>query len=106
MTVQELLPALRETSDGAVMLTLHVQPGARRSELVGMYGVQAVKIAVAAPPVDGKANAALRKILAEWLEIPQSKIELKSGQSGRDKQFVITGLSLAATADKLADFSK
>ena len=41
MTVQELLPVLRETSDGKVILPLHVQPGAKRDAIAGMYGEQA-----------------------------------------------------------------
>lgn len=105
MTLQELLPALRETADGRVV-TLRVQPGARRDGIAGMYGEQALKVAVAAPPVDGKANAALRKILARWLGVPQAQIELKSGLSGRDKQFVVSGLSTAQAAAKLMDISK
>ena len=106
MTLQELLPALRETADGRVVLTLRVQPGARHDAVAGMYGTQALKVAVAAPPVDGKANAALRKTLARWLCVPQAQIELKSGLSGRDKQFVVSGLSTAQTAAKLMDISK
>jgi len=106
MTLQELLPALRETADGRVVLTLRVQPGARHDGIAGMYGEQALRVAVAAPPVDGKANAALRKSLARWLGVPQAQIELKSGLSGRDKQFVVSGLSTAQTAAKLMDISK
>jgi hypothetical protein len=89
-----------------VVLTLRVQPGARHDGIAGMYGEQALRVAVAAPPVDGKANAALRKSLARWLGVPQAQIELKSGLSGRDKQFVVSGLSTAQTAAKLMDISK
>ena len=106
MTERELLPALRETSDGAVALTLRVQPGAKTDGLAGLYGEKCLKVAVAAPPVDGKANAALRKLLARWLGVPQAQVELKTGLSGRDKQFVVSGVSMAETARKLAELSK
>ena len=106
MTVQELLPLLRTTSDGKVILPLHVQPGAKRDAIAGMYGEQALKLATSAPPVDGKANAALKKLLSKWLGVPQAQIELKSGLTGRDKQFVISGLTPAETANKLVENSK
>ena len=106
MTERELLPALRETSDGAVVLTLRVQPGAKTDGLAGLYGEKCLKVAVAAPPVDGKANAALRKLLARWLGVPQAQVELKTGLSGRDKQFAVSGVSRAETARKLAEISK
>ena len=106
MTEQELTPILRTTSDGKVLLPLHVQPGAKRDALAGLYGDQAVKLATTAPPVDGKANAALRKLLSKWLGIPQAQIELKSGLTGRDKQFVISGLSQEDITKKLVDNSK
>ena len=106
MTEQELTPILRTTSDGKVLLPLHVQPGAKRDALAGLYGDQAVKLATTAPPVDGKANAALRKLLSKWLGIPQAQIELKSGLTGRDKQFVISGLSQEEITKKLVENSK
>ncbi|MBQ7207722.1 MAG: DUF167 domain-containing protein [Lentisphaeria bacterium] len=106
MTERELLPALRETSDGAVVLTLRVQPGAKCDGLSGLYGERSLKVAVSAPPVDGKANAALRRLLARWLGVPQAQIELKNGLSGRDKQFVVSGVSRTETARKLAEISK
>ena len=106
MTVTELLPLLKQTSDGKVILPLHVQPGAKRDALAGLYGDQALKLATSAPPVDGKANAALRKLLSRWLGIPQAQIELKSGLTGRDKQFVISGLPQTEIANKLVENSK
>ncbi|HMG45440.1 MAG TPA: DUF167 domain-containing protein [Acidimicrobiales bacterium] len=74
--------------DGNVMLTVHVQPGARRSEIVGPHG-DALKVRVTAPPVDGKANAAVVELLAEILDAP---VELVAGASSRRKRLRITGL--------------
>ena len=106
MTPQELIPALKETSEGSIQLALHVQPGAKRDTVVGMYGEKALKLATSAPPVDGKANAALRKLLSKWLGLPQAQIELKSGLTGRDKLFIITGLPMIEIAKKLVENSK
>ena len=74
---------LREREGGAT-LTLHIQPGARRSEIAGIHG-DALKIRLAAPPVDGKANAALIDFVAERLGLPRSAVLLKSGQTSRRK---------------------
>ncbi len=106
MTEQELLPVLKRTSDGRIMLPLHVQPGAKRDAIAGMYGEQALKLATSAPPVDGKANAALKKLLSKWLGVPQGNIELKSGLAGRDKQFVISGITLEDMVKKIIENTK
>ena len=77
-----------------------------RDAVVGIYGDKALKLATTAPPVDGKANAALKKLLSKWLGVPQAQIELKSGLTGRDKQFVISGIPLTETVNKLVENSK
>jgi uncharacterized protein (TIGR00251 family) len=71
-------------------LNLHVQPGARRSEIVGLHG-SALKIKVAAPAVDNKANAALTEFLSETLGIPKSAVAISRGAAGRRKVVEITG---------------
>ena len=81
---------LKVTHDG-VLLSLHVQPGAKRSEIVGIHG-EALKIRLAAPPVDGKANACLVNFLAEVLALPKSGISLVSGQSSRSKRVAVAML--------------
>lgn len=67
-----------------VTLTLHIQPGAKKTEINGLHG-EALKIRLAAPPVDGKANAALIEFLAVRLGIARSLVSLKSGLSSRRK---------------------
>lgn len=74
---------LRE-SGGRTTLTLHIQPGARKTEITGQHG-DALKIRLAAPPVDGKANAALIDFIADRLGLTKSAISLKSGQTSRRK---------------------
>jgi len=71
-------------------LNLHVQPGARRSEIVGLHG-SALKIKVAAPAVDNKANAALTEFLSETLGIPKSAVAISRGAAGRRNVVEITG---------------
>ncbi len=65
-------------------LTLHIQPGAKKTEIAGTYG-DALKIRLLAPPVDGKANAALLDFLAKRLGLAKSQISLISGQTSRRK---------------------
>jgi len=84
---------LREC-DGCTRLTLHIQPGASKSEVAGVRG-DALKIRLAAAPVDGKANAALIGFVADRLGLAKSAIRLKSGQTSRRKVLEV----VAAPAD-------
>jgi uncharacterized protein (TIGR00251 family) len=70
--------------EGRTLLTLHIQPGAKKTEVAGLYG-DALKIRLAAPPVDGKANAALIAFVADRLGLSKSAVHLKSGQTSRRK---------------------
>ncbi|MEX2294024.1 MAG: DUF167 family protein, partial [Acidimicrobiales bacterium] len=76
-------PWARRTSDGW-SLTIRVQPGAVRSEVVGPHG-DALRIRIASPPVDGKANAELVRFLAEHLGLPARSVEVVRGQTSRTK---------------------
>ena len=80
----------RVAGDGRITLTLHIQPGAKKTEFAGLHG-DALKIRLAAPPVDGKANDALVKFVAETLGLPKSAVSLKSGQTSRRKVLEVTG---------------
>ena len=75
-----------ESRDGALTLTLrvHAQPGAKRTEIVGSHG-NALKIRVAAPAVDGKANAELLRFIAEQFGVPLRSVALLHGDTGRQK---------------------
>jgi len=75
------------------ILTLHVQPRASRTEVAGWHG-DAVKIRLAAPPVDGAANDALTAFLADRLAVPRSAVSLVGGATSRRKRVRIDGLSL------------
>ncbi len=71
-------------------LTLHVQPGAKRTEVAGLHG-EAMKIRLAAPPVEGRANEALLKFIAESFGVPLRQVELRQGGQSRHKVVAITG---------------
>ena len=71
-------------------LLVHVQPRATRTEIVGWHG-DAIKIRVAAPPVDGAANEELVRFVAGALGLPRSAVRLASGSAGRHKRLEIDG---------------
>jgi uncharacterized protein (TIGR00251 family) len=86
--------------DGDVRLAVRAQPGAKVSQVTGMHGDR-LKIAVHAPPVDGKANAALCAFVAEWLGVPKRAVTLGAGEASRDKRLDITA-DLALVQEKVA----
>lgn len=85
----------RVAGDGRITLTLHIQPGARKTEFAGLHG-DALKIRLAAPPVDGKANEALLKFIADTLGMAKTAVSLKSGSTSRRKVLELKGVDCAA----------
>lgn len=71
-----------------ILLTLYVQPGAKHNEIVGMHG-NALKIKLATPPIEGRANKALLRYMATLFEVPLSNITLKRGTKSRQKTIEI-----------------
>lgn len=92
---------LRETAAG-VSFAVRVQPRAGRTAIVGVMG-DAVKVAVAAPPVEGKANEALVRFFAELLGVGRAAVEILSGESGRNKVVRVSGVS-GVTADRVREW--
>jgi uncharacterized protein (TIGR00251 family) len=87
-----------------VTLAVRAQPGAKKTAIVGVYGEGAdaqLKVAVHAPPVEGRANAALIEFLAELFDVPRSKVELVSGELSRSKVFLLRGVTLAQAEPRL-----
>lgn len=91
---------LRESPAG-VSLRVRVQPRAPRDQIAGVKA-GALAVRIAAPPVDGEANAALVRFLARALHVPAATIELRHGQSGRDKLLQVSGLDAAGLRLRLA----
>jgi len=78
----------READDGSLTLQIQAQPGARSTAVLGPYGEGSearLKIALAAAPVDGKANAELRAFLADAFGVAKRNVLLLRGESGRNK---------------------
>lgn len=78
---------IKKTKDG-VMIDVVVQPKSSRDEIVGMHGDR-LKIKLTAPPVDGKANAALIAFLAKILGVTKSRITIVRGETGRRKTLLV-----------------
>ena len=90
---------------GRVTVTLYVQPGAKKSGIAGLHG-DALKVRIAAPATDNKANAELVKFLGAQLGISRSTIAIRRGATGRRKVIEIAGgAGLAAKLRVIADTS-
>jgi len=90
---------LREQGGGTV-LRVRVSPAAVRSRVLGEYG-GALKVAVAAAPERGKANRALRDLLAASLGVTRGQVELVAGEVSRDKVVRVNGLILEETRRRI-----
>lgn len=77
---------------GKISLRVHVQPRASRNRLAGVHG-EALKLCLASPPVDGRANEAVIDFFAGLFKVPRSAVTIVSGKSSRDKRLVISGLN-------------
>jgi uncharacterized protein (TIGR00251 family) len=93
-------PWLREDAEG-VVLELLVQPRASRTRVVGEHEGR-LKLQLAAPPVDGEANAALVEFLADALEVRKADVVLLRGESGRRKTVRVRGVRAPVAALRLA----
>jgi uncharacterized protein (TIGR00251 family) len=97
---------LRATAQG-VTLAVRAQPGAKKTAITGLYGEGAaaqLKVAVHAPPLEGRANAALIEFLAGMFSIPKNAVQLVAGESSRSKVFEIRGITPASANIVLARY--
>ena len=90
---------MNETSTG-VTFAVKVHPRAKKNAITGEVG-DALKVALTAPPVDGKANAACIEFFAKLLKVPRSSVTIASGQSSRNKVIRVTGLSAEEVRKRL-----
>ena len=86
--------------DGAVTIKVKVQPRAPRTEIVGEHA-GALKLRVAAPPVDGKANQECIRFLAKLFKVSATSVEIISGDSSRDKVIRIRSISARRVLEAL-----
>ena len=82
------LPVWARWQSGALLLAIHAQPGARRTRVVGIHG-ERLKIALHAPPLDGKANEELLRFIAETLALRRNMLRLTAGLASREKTVAI-----------------
>jgi uncharacterized protein (TIGR00251 family) len=98
--MQERQFHLHDGKKGAA-LAVRVTPRARKNEIVEVLNDGTVKIRLTAPPVNGKANEALLKFLAEVLEVPVSRLEVVAGATGRDKLISVVDMDASTLHRKI-----
>ena len=76
-----------------VQIRVHAQPGAKKTEVVGLHG-DAIKIRIQAPPLEGRANEELARFLAETIGLSRSQVNLLRGDKSRAKVFEVSGASI------------
>lgn len=97
---------IRETAEG-ITLAARAQPGAKKTAIMGVYGegeTAQLKIAVQAPPIEGRANEALIAFLAKQFGIAKSAVVLISGELSRSKVFLLRGVTVASARAWLAAY--
>jgi uncharacterized protein (TIGR00251 family) len=100
------LPDWLHILDGGVVFDVHAQPGARRTTIVGEHAGR-LKIAVSAPPLEGRANRALVELISRRLALPRRSVTVASGEGSRDKRFhVATSLPADEIVRRLAPGEK
>ncbi len=92
---------IRDSPRGATF-AVRVQPRARKNAIIGELD-GALKLALTAPPIEGKANAACVEFVANLLKVPRSSVTIASGQRGRNKVIRVAGLSAAAVKQRLQE---
>jgi uncharacterized protein len=86
--------------EGAVTIKVKVQPRAPKTEIVGEHA-GALKLRIAAPPVDGKANDECRRYLAKLLKVSATSVEIIAGESSRDKVIRVSDMSARRVLEAL-----
>lgn len=72
------------------MLSLHVQPGAKQTAVAGLHG-DTLKIRLAAPPIEGRANEALLRFIADFFKVAVRDVEIRKGEQSRQKRVEVRG---------------
>ena len=80
----------RRNADGVLCICVHARPGAKRTEVAGLHG-DALKIRIAAPALEDRANEALIEFIAGKLAVPRRNVTLVGGAKSRDKRLEVVG---------------
>jgi uncharacterized protein len=92
--------SIRDTAAG-VTFAVKVQPRAKKNAITGELG-DALKLALTAPPIDGRANEACIEFFANLLKVPRSSVTISSGETSRNKVIRVAGLSVEEVRRRLA----
>lgn len=97
------MPFLLQQADGQLLLLLHIQPKSSKSRVAGLFD-GCLKLAIQAPPVDGRANEEVLRFLAELLALPRRQLSLVSGARGRRKQVAVSGIEVGQLRQRLQPY--
>ena len=87
--------------DGSVELRIYCQPRASKTEIVGLYG-DAIKVRLAAPPVEGQANMKLCQFLSKFFGALRQEVQILAGKGARQKRVLIKGKTVKEILDRLS----
>lgn len=91
---------LTQGENNSVFVALYIQPKASKNSFCGRHGDE-LKLAITAPPVDGKANKTVIAYLAKFFGVPKSFITIKNGQQSRHKRCMVKGITLDGAQNKI-----
>jgi hypothetical protein len=83
-----------------VLINIKVVPSASKTE-IAEFGIEAIRVRIAAPPVDGEANKELTRFLAKFLGVAKSSVQILKGESGKNKKVLVVGLGAVEAETKL-----
>lgn len=89
-------------NDNEVLLSVYVQPKSSRNRIAGIHD-NMLKIAITAPPVDGKANSQITAFIAKLFKVPKSAITIVSGHQGRKKKITVSGINTTTAHNILSE---
>ena len=92
---------LKESQAGTTF-AVKIHPRAKKNAITGQVG-DALKVALTAPPIDGKANAACIEFFAKLLKVPRSSVTIAAGQTSRNKVIRVAGLTAQQVRERLGD---
>ncbi len=96
--------SLRRTSDGTEV-AIRAGPGAKRNAVTGLWG-SALRVQIAAPAREGRANRLLRRYLAECFGLRERDVIIRHGEKGRDKRVLLRGLTPEMVRARLAELAQ
>lgn len=91
---------VRQTKQGQGLLRVYVQPRSSRNRIYGIHG-DSLKVAITAPPLEGRANKAIILLFAKLFSVPKKDVTLLAGEQSRIKTLLFSGLSAADLKERL-----